>query len=62
MHHDHRYECCLAAALVIIDYFQTNPGAPKHEVLAAVVFSIIHAMDRYEEERSDRRGDGFSVN
>jgi hypothetical protein len=60
--HDHRYECSLAAALVIIDFFQSNPGIPKHELLATVIFAILHAMDRYEEERSDRRAVEFSAN
>ena len=62
MHPDHRYECALAAALVIIEFFDANPGEPKHERLAKTIFSILHAMDRYEEERSDRRGIEFSPN
>jgi hypothetical protein len=54
MDHDFRYECALAAALVIMDFFDTAPGAPKHELLATAIFSILHAMDRYDEQRSER--------
>ncbi|MHC5540893.1 hypothetical protein ACYOEI_21940 [Singulisphaera rosea] len=60
---DSRYEHALAAALVILDQFDRSPGEPKHQRLAQTLFSILHAMDRYEEEkeRRDRRV-GFSTN
>jgi hypothetical protein len=61
MDHDHRYECALAAALVILEHFEKSPGGPKHERLAFTVFSILHAMDRYEEERKSLLGE-FSLN
>jgi hypothetical protein len=61
MHSDSRYDCALAAALVILEMFDLTPGAPKHELLAKTIFSILHAWDRYEEEREGRHA-GFSVN
>jgi hypothetical protein len=61
MHPDYRYECALAAALGILDRLTEVPCLPKHERLAIVVFSILHAMDRYDKEKSDLRGQ-FSIN
>lgn len=58
---DFRYDCALAAALVICEMFDRSPGDPKHQLLANTIFSILHAMDRYEEARRDRHA-GFSVN
>jgi hypothetical protein len=61
MEPDYRYDCALAAALVICELFDSSPGQPKHELLAKAIFSILHAMDRYEEEKRDGRG-RFSLN
>jgi hypothetical protein len=61
MNEDYRYECALAAALVILEFLDGTPGAPKHEALAKTIFSILHAMDRYDEAKGDRHV-GFSVN
>lgn len=61
MAHDHRYECALAAALVILEHFDAEPGEPKHQRLAFTIYSILHAMDRSEEERRSRLGH-FSLN
>lgn len=58
---DFRYECALAAALVILDFLESAPGVPKHELLAKTIFSILHAMDRCDEERGIRHV-GFSAN
>ena len=61
MHQDHRYEHALSAALVILDEIDRLPDMPKHQRLAMAVFSILHAMHRYEEERSSD-GVEFSIN
>ena len=58
---DVRYECALAAALVILEELDASPDEAKHRRLALTVFSILHAMDRYEEERSKPVGQ-FSLN
>jgi hypothetical protein len=58
---DQRYEHALSAALVILEEMDKQPGMPKHNQLALVVFSILHAMDCWEEERS-RSHVGFSIN
>lgn len=58
---DYRYDCALSAGLVILERLTISPDLPKHELLGVIIFSILHAMDRYEEERSDRRA-GFSAN
>jgi hypothetical protein len=61
MKQDLRYECALSAALVILELLEKSPNEPKHQRLAHTVFSILHAMDRYEEEKGALRA-GFSVN
>lgn len=58
---DIRYECALAAALIILEHLDASPGEAKHQRLAFAVFSILHAMDRHEEERSKPVGQ-FSLN
>lgn len=59
--YDQRYECALAAALVILEFLDDSPGAPKHELLAQTIFSILHAMDHYDHVRMGRIV-AFSVN
>ena len=61
MDQDQRYECALSAALVILGEIDDMPGMAKHKRLALVVFSILHAMDRSEEERGGLHV-GFSLN
>jgi uncharacterized protein (UPF0147 family) len=61
MHQDQRYEYALSAALVILDEIDRMPDMPKHNRLSLAVFSILHAMDCYEAERSGR-GVEFSAN
>jgi hypothetical protein len=58
---DQRYEHALSAALVILGEIDKRPDMAKHNRLALVVFSILHAMERWEEERGERHV-GFSVN
>jgi hypothetical protein len=48
---NYRYHCALGAALVIIEFLDSTPGAPQYERLSKLVFSILHAMDRYEEAK-----------
>ena len=45
-----RYDHALAAALLILETFDTSPGAPKHELLSLVVFIVLEAMKAYEAE------------
>jgi hypothetical protein len=61
MKEDLRYDCALAAALVICELFDSSQGQPKHELLANTIFSILHAMERYEEAKAGQHG-RFSVN
>jgi hypothetical protein len=61
VHHDQRYEHALAAALVILGEMEKLPDMAKHTRLALVVFSILHAMDQWEQERSELHA-GFSAN
>lgn len=61
MRQDQRYEHALSAALVILNEINRVPGMPKHNRLALAVFSILHAMDCYEAERSKQRAE-FSAN
>lgn len=58
---DRRYEHALSAALVILDEIDRVPDMTKHNRLSLAVFSILHAMDCYEAERSGR-GVEFSAN
>lgn len=58
---NYRYHCALAAALVILEFLDATPGAPQYERLSKLVFSILHAMDRYEEAKEGRRVE-FSAN
>jgi hypothetical protein len=61
MQQDQRYELALSAALVILGEFDKAPDMAKHKQLALVIFSILHAMDQWEQERSDMRG-SYSAN
>jgi hypothetical protein len=61
MRQDQRYELALSAALVILGEIDQRPDMAKHNRLALAVFSILHAMDCYEAERSGR-GVEFSAN
>jgi uncharacterized protein (UPF0147 family) len=53
MGRDQRYECALSAALIILNEIDKTPDMAKHNRLALVVFSIIHAMEAWEEERRE---------
>ena len=61
MHQDQRYEHALSAALVILSEMDRLPDMSKPTRLALVVFSILHAMDQWEEERGELHA-GFSIN
>jgi hypothetical protein len=61
MHEDQRYEHALSAALVILSEIDKVPDMAKHNKLALMIFSILHAMDQWEQERRERRGE-FSAN
>ena len=61
MQDDRRYEHALSAALVILNEFDKVPGMAQHVRLSLMVFSILHAMDCYEAERSEVRVE-FSAN
>ena len=58
---DRRYEHALSAALVILNEIDKVPNMAKHNRLALAVFSILHAMDRLEEERKNKHVE-FSLN
>jgi hypothetical protein len=63
MHHDRRYEHALSAALVILDEIDKMPGMSKPTRLALAVFSILHAMNEWEEEQEREKSHaGFSLN
>jgi hypothetical protein len=59
---DARYECALAAALVILEMFETAGDGLRHHLLARTIFSILHAMDRLDEETAAVRGGEPSLN
>jgi uncharacterized protein (UPF0147 family) len=59
--HDNRYELAMSAALVILGEIDQNPDMAEHQRLALAVYSILHALDRLEEERKEPHG-GFSLN
>ena len=61
MHRDQRYEHALSAALVILNEIDRLPDMGKPTRLALAVFSILHAMNQWEEEKEERRV-GFSAN
>jgi hypothetical protein len=61
MREDQRYECALSAALVILGEIDAKPDMPRHNRLAIIVFSILHAMDCWEQERAEPHIE-FSVN
>ena len=61
MKEDQRYEHALSAALVILGEFDKKPDMTKLNRLALVVFSILHAMDGWEEEKGEIHAE-FSVN
>jgi hypothetical protein len=58
---DRRYEHALSAALVILNEIDRTPDMEKRNRLALAVFSILHAMDSWEEERRESYAQ-FSVN
>jgi hypothetical protein len=60
MEQDRRYEFALSAALVILGEIDQKPELAKHNRLALAIFSILHAWDRWDEER--RPDIGFSEN
>ena len=55
------YECAMKATLVICAIFDDVSGKPRHELLASTIFSILDAINRYEEEKGAWR-DAISVN
>lgn len=61
MEADARYEHALSAALVILEEIDRAPDMPKHDRMALAVYSILHAMRGYDEERSEWRVE-FSAN
>lgn len=61
MTEDRRYEHALSAALVILNEFDKMPDMTQHDRLALAVFSILHAMDCWEEERREQHAQ-FSAN
>jgi hypothetical protein len=61
MHPDGQYEHALSAALVILNEFDRLPDMGRHTRLALVVFSILHAMNQWDDERRELHT-GFSVN
>jgi hypothetical protein len=61
MDEDRRYEHALSAAIVILNEIDKLPDLGKHHRLALVVFSILHAFDSYDAERSGKRVE-FSAN
>lgn len=56
-----RYDCALAAALLILELYDSSPGAPKHQLLSTTVFTVLEAMKRYESEKHSHVH-GFSAN
>ena len=63
MQRDQKYEHALSAALVILDEIDRMPGMGKHTRLALAVFSILHAMNQWEEEQEREKSHaGFSLN
>lgn len=61
MDDDRRYEHALSAAIVILNEIDKMPDMGKHHRLALVIFSILHAFDSYDAERSATRVE-FSAN
>ncbi len=61
MHHDRQYEHALAAALVILDELDKMPDMDKPSRLAMAVFSILHAMKTWEQEKGEFNVE-FSIN
>lgn len=61
MHQDQRYDVALTAALVILSEMDRLPDMSKPTRLALVVFSILHAMNQWEEERGKPHAE-FSIN
>ena len=47
---DLRYDHALAAALLCLETIEESPGAAKPQLLGCLVFIILEAMGRYEEE------------
>jgi len=45
---DLRYDAALAAALVVLEIFDSSPGAPKPELLKQTTVVIIEAINEYE--------------
>ncbi|MFO0906872.1 MAG: hypothetical protein U0835_00630 [Isosphaeraceae bacterium] len=46
---DIRYDAALAAAFLILELFESSPGAPGHLMLGQVTFVVLEAV--YEAER-----------
>lgn len=49
------HDAALAAGLLVLELFDTSPGAPKHDLLSQVVFIIGHAIQEAERLRSETR-------
>lgn len=47
---DPRYDHAVAAAALIVNLFDTSPGASKPELLSKVVFVILEAVKAIEAE------------
>ena len=63
MHRDQKYEHALSAALVILDEIDKMPGMGKPTRLALAVYSILHAMNQWEEDQArEKPYTGFSLN
>lgn len=50
---DRRYDIALAAALVILSEIDKQPEMAKPQCLSLMVFSILHAIDCWEEEKGE---------
>lgn len=48
------HDAALAGAMLILELFDSSPGAPKYEMLAQVQFVILHALE--EAQRLNAEG------
>ena len=48
---DLRHDAALAGALLILELFDTSPGAAKHELLGQLVVIITEAIDEFERSK-----------
>ncbi len=56
-------DAAIASGLLIMELFDSSPGAPKYELLSQVVFIINHALEEAERLRFEaRRAPEPSVN